>query len=477
VEHHRHECKTTNAPFPYAVKVGGKFNSAYCGLRALVCLLSGLQNNTMSGAFGTQAFQQSRHARRIYVGGFPPNYGDEEALKFFLNSVIAKGLGEPNDNSYVLSIYVNQKKCFAFVELRSIELATACLELDGIVYKKVALKVLRANEYKPELIPPSMVGLPITLDLSSFTFGNSASVAANTSEKSNASLGITGIASSSTDLGSDDARLDSVIQFASLSYVSTGAISIIGYPFDDRIAHSFTPVNKDGTPGSAGGNNPSNQAGTGVTASSGAGSGGYTGLGCTQAAKKMRNIIRKYKFGMVHNPEYGVDLSQLKFVDIGDVQVGKTREETKYNLTAIVSDVVQKRSVPFVVGGGSDCSYYNALGVISAVDARIGMVVVSAQIDDTRLLDDQRFVSYTVAGGTSAAAHSGSGSFTSMRSDGEHAHAQQMASEMDAEGAQQAGGMRSPQHSVADCGGRYVRFAAQVRKFLSSRPTKSLLTT
>jgi hypothetical protein len=72
----------------------------------------------MSGAFGTQAFQQSRHARRIYVGGFPPNYGDEEALKFFLNSVIAKGLGEPNDNSYVLSIYVNQKKCFAFVELR-----------------------------------------------------------------------------------------------------------------------------------------------------------------------------------------------------------------------------------------------------------------------------------------------------------------------------------------------------------------------
>jgi hypothetical protein len=117
------------------------------------------------------AFQQTRHARRIYVGGIPPNYADEEALKYFLNSVIAKGMSVENDNTYVLSMYINQKKCFAFVELRSIELATACLDLDGIIYKKVILKVLRANEYKPELIPPSMLGKPIVLDLTSFAFG------------------------------------------------------------------------------------------------------------------------------------------------------------------------------------------------------------------------------------------------------------------------------------------------------------------
>jgi RNA recognition motif-containing protein len=99
--------------------------------------------------------QQTRHARRIYVGGIPVGFADEELVKSFLNSVISKGLGEENDNSYVLSVYINQKKCFTFVEFKSIELTTACLELDGLIYHSSVLKVLRANEYKPELLPPS----------------------------------------------------------------------------------------------------------------------------------------------------------------------------------------------------------------------------------------------------------------------------------------------------------------------------------
>ena len=43
-------------------------------------------------------------------------------------------------------------KFFAFVELKTIELTTACLDLDGIVYHGAVLKVHRANEYKPELV-------------------------------------------------------------------------------------------------------------------------------------------------------------------------------------------------------------------------------------------------------------------------------------------------------------------------------------
>jgi len=84
---------------------------------------------------------QTRHARRIYVGGIPAAHCDEEALKSFINSVICKGLGDDGDSSYVLSIYVHQQKCFAFVELNSIELTTACLELDGIIYRSTPLKV------------------------------------------------------------------------------------------------------------------------------------------------------------------------------------------------------------------------------------------------------------------------------------------------------------------------------------------------
>lgn len=36
--------------------------------------------------------------------------------------------------SYVLSMYINEKKGFAFVELPTMELTTACLSLDGILY-------------------------------------------------------------------------------------------------------------------------------------------------------------------------------------------------------------------------------------------------------------------------------------------------------------------------------------------------------
>jgi hypothetical protein len=112
--------------------------------------------------------QQTRHARRIYVGGVPPNYIDEDGLRDFFNSVIAQGLGEDNDQSHVLSVFVDQKKCFSFIELKSIELAAACLALDGIVMKSIVLRILRANEYKPELIPVALTHKSLHLDLSGF---------------------------------------------------------------------------------------------------------------------------------------------------------------------------------------------------------------------------------------------------------------------------------------------------------------------
>jgi len=125
-----------------------------------------------------QPNQKTRHARRIYVGNLPENYTDEEALKNFLNTVILKGLGLNNNSyspmcSYVLSMYINEKKGFAFVELPTMELTTACLSLDGIFYMNSPLKILRANEYKPGMIPQSLLGPPVVLNTSSFQFGNS----------------------------------------------------------------------------------------------------------------------------------------------------------------------------------------------------------------------------------------------------------------------------------------------------------------
>jgi len=110
----------------------------------------------------------TRHARRVYVGGIPPNYSDEEEVRNFFNKTISKGLGQDMDDSHVISVYMNQKKCYAFVEFKSIELTAACLDMDGIIFKKVTLKIYRANEYRPELVPPMK---PIKLNLSNFAFG------------------------------------------------------------------------------------------------------------------------------------------------------------------------------------------------------------------------------------------------------------------------------------------------------------------
>ena len=103
-----------------------------------------------------QAQQQStRHARRLYFGGISPQHTSEESFKVFLNEIIAQGLDEENHNNYIISLYINTKKCFAFVEFVSIELTTACLELDGLIFRNNILRVHRANEYKPDLVPSS----------------------------------------------------------------------------------------------------------------------------------------------------------------------------------------------------------------------------------------------------------------------------------------------------------------------------------
>lgn len=44
-------------------------------------------------------------------------------------------------------------KAFAFLELKTIELATAVLELDGIVYKDTQLKLRRPSDYNPSMVP------------------------------------------------------------------------------------------------------------------------------------------------------------------------------------------------------------------------------------------------------------------------------------------------------------------------------------
>lgn len=299
-----------------------------------------------------QQFQQTRHARRIYIGGLPPNYVSEDDLRDFLNVVISKGLGEDNDESYVLSIYINQKKCFAFVELKSIELTTACLELDGLIFKKIILKVLRANEYKPELIPPALLNKSIKLDLTSFPFGNPAASSYPGSASND---------QPSPMDGANEMRLESLIQLSNLVVVERDSIAIVGFPYED--------VNRVKTPQA---HNP-------------------RGIGVNLAPKILRNSIRKYKFGAVQNPEFDIDISGVKFFDVGDVLNGKTLDESKANLSATVTEIVTRGAIPFIMGGSNDQSYHAIAGMLAIAAGPIGVIHISAQLD-VRLLEDSRFL-------------------------------------------------------------------------------------
>jgi splicing factor U2AF subunit len=60
------------------------------------------------------------------------------------------------DGNPIVLVYVNHDKCFAFVELNSIDLTTACCQLDGLQFKGVTLKIRRPNDFRPELLPEAL---------------------------------------------------------------------------------------------------------------------------------------------------------------------------------------------------------------------------------------------------------------------------------------------------------------------------------
>lgn len=105
--------------------------------------------------------QQTRHARRLYVGGIPPGTVEEDLIVYF-NNVISRATAPTvlEGGPPVVQIYINPEKCFAFVELTSIELTTACLTLDGMKYEHRTgtsiIRVRRPNDFKPELMPTNL---------------------------------------------------------------------------------------------------------------------------------------------------------------------------------------------------------------------------------------------------------------------------------------------------------------------------------
>jgi len=106
--------------------------------------------------------QQTRHARRLYIGNLPPNVNDQELHDFFRKAIDqALKSGKNGDVDPILSVYINHERRFCFLEFREVGMATACMALDGInVNGKGKVKVKRPNDYNPTMapaVPPSCV--------------------------------------------------------------------------------------------------------------------------------------------------------------------------------------------------------------------------------------------------------------------------------------------------------------------------------
>ena len=114
--------------------------------------------------------QQTRHARRLYIGHLPPNVTEQELHVFFkaaIGQALVNNGPSPEHEDPILSVYINHERRFCFLEFKTVEMATACLALDGIdIHGKGKVKVKRPNDYNPTMAPKVHPSAIPTLDVS-----------------------------------------------------------------------------------------------------------------------------------------------------------------------------------------------------------------------------------------------------------------------------------------------------------------------
>lgn len=94
--------------------------------------------------------QETRQARRLYVGNLPHDTTDVQIGDFF-NRALKASKGVDAEGEPIVSVYINLEKRFAFIETKTIREAAAGLALDGIRFRDMFLRLRRPNDYEPPL--------------------------------------------------------------------------------------------------------------------------------------------------------------------------------------------------------------------------------------------------------------------------------------------------------------------------------------
>ena len=149
----------------------------------------------------------------------------------------------------------------------------------------------------------------------------------------------------------DDPRLGEVVEFwtGAESALRPGRAVLIGFPQDEGVRRNHGRV------------------------------------GAAQAPRTLRHCLWRLT---PTDPTANVDLRDQPPLDLGDVRVSADLEESQAALGAVVGAVLQRGSVPIVLGGGHETAYGHFLGY-----AQLGLPVAVVNIDahlDVRPLIDGR---------------------------------------------------------------------------------------
>jgi splicing factor U2AF subunit len=115
--------------------------------------------------------QQTRHARRLYVGNLPPGILEDQIHQEFQRAIAAAYVPSPPQHppltdDPILSVYINHERHFCFLEFKTVEMTTACMALDGLPLAGQSLKIKRPNDYSEAIAPRVHASALPTLDVS-----------------------------------------------------------------------------------------------------------------------------------------------------------------------------------------------------------------------------------------------------------------------------------------------------------------------
>jgi formiminoglutamase len=104
-------------------------------------------------------------------------------------------------------------------------------------------------------------------------------------------------------------------------------------------------------------------------------------LGAASGPATFRTMLKRT--GTIINSEYNIDCSALKIVDLGDIPQDLHFDKSHQQLQEKVTQAISVGAIPFVIGGGNDESYSNAMGLLNNVKdrSRVAVINIDAHLD------------------------------------------------------------------------------------------------